>query len=106
MCVLLITRLLRLVGRFNHTSRVAVVTQTDLPKSVRNRCVVEVFGGVFVLSRCFLDFSIGVGAFAIGLSQISSFFFFYIYIARLCHIGHGFRKFFSYIIELRKKNMR
>ena len=45
------------------------------PKSVRNRCVIEVFGGVFVLSRCFLDFSVGVGAFVIGLSQISFFFF-------------------------------
>ena len=28
----------------------------------------------FVLSRCFLDFSVGVGAFVIGISQISSFF--------------------------------
>ena len=52
----------------------AIVTQTDLPKSVRNRCVIKVFGGVFVLSRSLLDFSVGVGAFVIGLSQISSFF--------------------------------
>ena len=51
----------------------AIVTPTDRPKSVRNRCVIEVFGGVFVLSRCFLDFSVGVGAFAIGLSKNSSF---------------------------------
>ena len=29
---------------------------------------------LFMLSRCFLDFSVGVGAFVIGLSQISSFF--------------------------------
>ena len=28
-----------------------------------------------MLSRCFLDFSVGVGAFVTGLSQISSFFF-------------------------------
>ena len=69
-CVLLITRLLWLVeswdpvNRFNHASLVAVVTPTD-PKSVRNRCVVEVFGGVFVLSRCFWDFSVGVGSFVI-----------------------------------------
>ena len=27
-----------------------------------------------MLSRCFLDFSVGVGAFVIGLSKISSFF--------------------------------
>ena len=33
----------------NHTSWVAVVTPTDCAKSVRNRCVIEVFGGVFVL---------------------------------------------------------
>ena len=51
----------------------AIVTPTDRPKSVRNRCVIEVFGGVFVLSRCFLDFSVGVGAFVIGMNQISSF---------------------------------
>ena len=31
-----------------------------------------------MLSRCFLDFSVGVGAFVIGLSQISSFFSFYV----------------------------
>ena len=41
-----------------------VVTPTGRPKSVRNRSVIEVFGGVFVLSRCFLDFfSVGVRAF-------------------------------------------
>ena len=54
-----------------------IVTPTDRPKSVRNRCVIEVFVDVFVLSRCFLDFSVGVGAFVIGLSHISSFFSYY-----------------------------
>ena len=45
-------------------------------KSVRNcRRVVEVFGGVFVLSPCFLDFFVGVGSFVIGLSQISSYYY-------------------------------
>ena len=35
----------------NHTSWVAVVTQTDRPKSVRNRCVIELFcGAVCVVS--------------------------------------------------------
>ena len=63
------------VNRFNHTSLVAIVTPTDRSKSVRNRCVIEVFGGVFVLSLCFLDFPVGVEVFFIGLSQISSFFF-------------------------------
>ena len=47
------------------------VNPTECPRSVHNRCVIEVFGGVFVLSRCFYDFSAGVGL--LGLSQISSF---------------------------------
>ena len=47
----MIKRLLRLVGRWarkpvNHTSWVAVVTPTDRPKSVRNRCLIELFCGV------------------------------------------------------------
>ena len=51
MSVLLITRLLRGVGRWarkpvNHTSLVAVVTPTDCPKSVRNCCFIELFCGV------------------------------------------------------------
>ena len=55
---LLITRLLRLVGlvsvnRFNPTSWMTVITPTDRPKSVRNRCVIGVFGSVFVLSTGF-----------------------------------------------------
>ena len=50
------------------------VTPTDRPKSVRNSCVIKVFGGVFMLSRCFLDCSVGVWVFVTGLSQISSFF--------------------------------
>ena len=45
-----------LVNQFNHTGLVDVVTQTDRPKSLRKRCVIEVFGGVFILSRCFLFF--------------------------------------------------
>ena len=34
------------VNQVNHTSWVAVVTPTDRPKSVRNRCKIELFGGV------------------------------------------------------------
>ena len=52
----------------------AIVTPTDRPKSLLNRCVIKVFGGGFVSSRCFLDFSGGVWAFVIRSSQISSFF--------------------------------
>ena len=50
-----------------------ILTPTDLPKSVRNRCVIEDFGGVFVLSLCFFlggGFAVGVGAFVIGQSDL------------------------------------
>ena len=61
----------------NHTSWVAVVTPTDRPKSVRNRCLIELFCGVVcVVTLPLFDISVGVGAFVIGLSQISSFFSF------------------------------
>ena len=53
----------------------AIVTPTDRPKSVRKRSVIEVFGGVFVVTLLF-GFSVGVGAFVIGLSQIFSYFIF------------------------------
>ena len=52
----------------------AVDIPTDCPKSVRNRCVIEVFSGIFVLSFCYFVFSVGVRAFVIGLSRISSHF--------------------------------
>ena len=54
------------------------------PESVRNRCVVEVFGAVFVLSCCFLDFLVVVGVFVIELSLIFSFF-------SCCDIGENIR---------------
>ena len=78
MCVLLITRLLRLVGKWarkpvNHTSWVALVTPTDRPKSVHNRCLIELFCSVVYVVTCPFDNSIGVGAFVIGQGQISSF---------------------------------
>ena len=38
---------LTLVNRFNHTSGMTAVILNDRPKSVRNCCVIEVFGGVF-----------------------------------------------------------
>ena len=62
MCVLLITRLLQLVGRLGTRKPVLpyqlddLVTPTDRPKSVRNLCVIEVFGGVCVLSFGFRIF--------------------------------------------------
>ena len=61
------------VNRFNHTSWVVIVNPADRPQSVRNGCVIEVSGGVFCVDASLFGFSVGVGAFAIGLSQISSF---------------------------------
>ena len=58
----------------NHTSWVAIVIQTDRPRSFLNRCVIAAFGVVFMTSLCFLDLSVSVGEFFIGLSQTSSFF--------------------------------
>ena len=52
-----------------------VVTPTDRPKSVCNRCVIELFVALFSLSLCPFDISVSVWAFVIGLSQTSSFFF-------------------------------
>ena len=43
------------VNQVNHTSWVAVVTPTDRTKSVRNRCVIELFVALFVLSLCPFD---------------------------------------------------
>ena len=34
------------VNQVNHNSWVAIVTPTDRPKSVRNRCLIELFCGV------------------------------------------------------------
>ena len=51
----------------------AVVTPTDRPKSVRNRCLIELFLWRCLCCHCPFDISVGVGAFVIGLSQISSF---------------------------------
>ena len=61
----------------------AVVSPTDRPKSVHNRCVIELFCGVVCVVFCRFDISVGEGAFVIGLSQISSFFFSYIHVFAL-----------------------
>ena len=61
------------VDQVNHTSWVAVVNRTDRPKSGGNRCVIDFFVALFVLSLCPFYISVGVGAFVIGLGLISSF---------------------------------
>ena len=53
------------VNQVNHNSWVAVVTPTERLKSVRNRCVIEFFVALFVLSLCPFDIYVGVGAFVI-----------------------------------------
>ena len=60
----------------SNTSWMAVVSRTDCHKSVRNCCVKENFGGVFVLSFCFFQILYLHGGLniVIGLSQISCFF--------------------------------
>ena len=76
---LLLTQLLEVrggwdtVNGFNHTSFVAFVTSSDRPKSVRNPCVIKVFGDVFVLSCCFLYYSVDVETIVIWQSQVSAF---------------------------------
>ena len=44
------------VNQVNHTSWVAVVTPTDRPKSVRNRCLIELFCGVVCVVTALLTF--------------------------------------------------
>ena len=78
LCVLFITRLLRLVGRlgtvqrYNHNSWITVVTPTDNSKSVHNRCVIEVLVA-FLCCQFVFEFSVGIWGFVTGLCQISFF---------------------------------
>ena len=51
------------VNQVHHTSWVAVLTPTDRPKSVRNRCLIEFFVALFVFSLCPFDISMGVWGF-------------------------------------------
>ena len=46
-----------------------VVTRTDRPKSIRNRCVIEVFLGVLCYPLVF-EISVNIRVFVLGLSQI------------------------------------
>ena len=69
----------------NQISWMAVVTPTDRPKSVRNRCVIEVFVAFLCCYFALLDISAGIWAFVIELSQISSFFLFRLIQLYTCH---------------------
>ena len=61
------------VNQVNHTSWVAVVTPTDRPKSVRNRCVIDFLWRCLCCHFALLHFCWCRG-FVIELSQISSLF--------------------------------
>ena len=74
------------------------VTPTDRPKSVRNRCVIEGFGGGFVLSIGFRIFCWYRG-FVIGLSQIFFFFFKFQGWFLYCHLSKQFWQFLLTSIE-------
>ena len=50
-----------LSGLATQVGWLSLLQQTVL--MVHNRCVIEVFGGLFMLSLCFSDFSVGVGTF-------------------------------------------
>ena len=51
------------VNRFNHTSGMVVVTPYDRRKSVRNRCVIEVFGVFFCVVALLFGFFCGCRGF-------------------------------------------
>ena len=62
-------------GPPHYNSCLTVVTPADRPKSVHNRCAIERFGGVPVLSL--FKFSVSIETFVIRLSQLSSFSLFF-----------------------------
>ena len=77
----------------------AVVTPTDRPKSVYTCCVIEHFVALFVLSLCPFDISVGVGAFVIGLSKISSFLSYHKEMQRKCIIFIPLVKLDIYVLK-------
>ena len=66
--------------RFNHTSGATAVTPTDLPKSVRNRCVIEVFGGVLYAVTLLFGFFCGCRGFCHRTESDRSLPFSFIYV--------------------------
>ena len=58
---------------FNHSSWIVVATPTDRPKSIYNRCVID----VLVASLCcrwFVEFSVDMRILVVRVSQIPFFF--------------------------------
>ena len=58
----------------NYNSWMIVVTSTDNPKSVHNRCVIEVLVA-FLYCHFVFECSVGIRVFVTGLHQISFYFF-------------------------------
>ena len=85
-------------SRFLTTPVGLLVTPTDRPKSVRNRCVIEVFGGVCVCCPLVFEFSVGIGGFVIGLGQISFFFSSRVAMLQLCP-SQTFIHFFKQVVD-------
>ena len=65
------------VNCFNHSTLVSIGTLTDRPKSISNRCVIEVSLALLCCHVSFLDLFVDLVAIAFGLSHISSFFSLY-----------------------------
>ena len=57
---------------FNYTNWMTVLIHIDRHKSIRNSCVIEVFVA-FLCCPLVFEFSVGIGVFVVGLSQISFF---------------------------------
>ena len=79
MSALLITKLLQLLESFGRPStclntplRWLSLFQVIVRSQFRTRCEIKVFDGgfLFVLSLCFLVFSVSIRAFVIGMNQI------------------------------------
>ena len=71
-----------LVNRFNHTSGVIAVNPTDRTKSVRNRCLIKVLGGVFYVVTLLFGFFCGCRGFCHRLLTESDFFLFLLHIPK------------------------
>ena len=57
-----VSKMALLANRLNHTNGMIVVTPTDGPKSIRNRCVIEIFDGFWCCHVAFFIF-LWVGGF-------------------------------------------
>ena len=85
-----------LLNRFNPNNGVTAVTPTDRPKSVRNRCVIEVFDGFF----CVVSLLFGIFCWCRGFCHRTESDLF------LFHLTKDMRKFTSVILYMKRKRKR